>query len=147
MKCEEFKSLVQGELDQIGNGVLSTALHDHANTCIQCGAFFESLTAVHSALRDLPRVTPSAELMTALRRIDKPVYVPMELSWGPDIRLAAAMVTPVLLPYIAEALSYTLLQQIFEMSILALGVALFAIAALKPRFLGGPEYRIVPDKS
>jgi hypothetical protein len=146
MKCGEFRLLVQGELDQIGDGALSAALRDHADTCIQCAAFFESLTAVHSDLRDLPRVAPPAELMAALRRIDKPVYVPMKLSWGPDIRLAAALVAPVLLPYAAQALSFTLLQQILEMSILSLGVTLFGIAVLKPSFLGGPEYRIVLDK-
>jgi len=147
MKCEEFRSRVQDELDRIGDEILPAEFREHADTCAQCGPFFESLIAVHRALRHLPRVSPPAELITALSKLDKPVYVPMKLSWSPDIRLAAAMVAPALLPYIAQALSFTLLQQILEMSILSLGMALFGIAALKPSFLGGPEYRVAPEKT
>jgi hypothetical protein len=146
MKCEEFRSEVQGEIDRSGEERLSTALRDHVEMCGECRTFFESLIAVHRALGRLPRVSPSAELVTALNQIEKPVYVPMKLSWGPDIRLAAAMVAPVVLPFIAQILSLTVLQQVLEISILFLGATLFALAVLKPSFLGGPEHRIVLDK-
>jgi hypothetical protein len=73
-------------------------------------------------------------------------FVPVKLSWGPEIRLAAEMLIPIALPYVAQALSMELLQHILEMLMLPLGLSLFGIAVLKPWFLGGPEYRVVPDK-
>jgi hypothetical protein len=146
MKCEEFRASVQIALDGAIDVVLSGELADHAKACVSCKSYYESSLALHRALHRLPRVSPSAELIGSLNRINHLDFVPVKLSWGPEIRLAVEMLIPVAFPYIAQALSMELLQRILEMLMLPLGLSLFGIAVLKPWFLGGPEYRIVPDK-
>jgi hypothetical protein len=146
MKCEEFRTSVQIALDEAVDVVLSGELADHAQACVLCKSYYESSLALHRALHRLPRVGPSAELIGSLNRINQLDFVPVKLSWGPEIRLATEMLIPIALPYVAQALSMELLQHILEMLILPLGLSLFGIAVLKPWFLGGPEYRFVPDK-
>ena len=72
-------------------------------------------------------------------------FCPAKLSWGPDIRLAAALLSPVALPHIAQQFSLDEIQYILEALILLLGLTVFGIAALKPLFLGSPAYRLAPE--
>jgi len=147
MKCEDFRALVQSALDVAVDVALSGELLDHAEACLSCKSYYESSLALHRALHRLPRVSPSAGLVTSLNRITQLDFVPVKLSWGPEIRLAVEMLIPVTLPYIAQAFSLDLLQHALEMLMLPMGLTLFGIAVLKPRFLGGPEYRIAPQQS
>ncbi|MCX6145226.1 MAG: hypothetical protein NTZ35_18635 [Ignavibacteriales bacterium] len=137
---------VQSALDVAVDVALSKELLDHAEVCVLCKSYYESSLALHQALHRLPRVSPPADLIGSLNRINQLDFVPVKLSWGPEIRLAAEMLIPVALPYVAQAFSLDLLQHILEMLMLPLGLSLFGIAVLKPWFLGGPEYRIVLDK-
>jgi hypothetical protein len=147
MKCEDFRVSVQSALDVSVDVALPGELLEHADVCVSCKSYYESSLALHRALGRLPRMSPSADLVASLNRINQLDFVPMKVSWGPEIRLALEMMIPVALPYLAQALSMELLQHILEMLILPLGLSLFGIAVLKPWFLGGPEYRIAPDKT
>lgn len=147
MKCEDFRASVQSALDVVVDVDLSGELLDHAEACLSCKSYYESLLALHRALHRLPRVSPSADLVASLNRINQLDFVPVKLSWGPEIRLAVEMLIPVTLPYIAQAFSLDILQHVLEMLMLPLGLTLFGIAVLKPRFLGGPEYRIARQQS
>jgi hypothetical protein len=147
MKCEDFRASVQSALDVAVDAALSGELLDHAKACLSCKSYYESSLALHRALHRLPRVSPSVDLVASLSRINQLDFVPVKLSWGPEIRLAVEMLIPVTLPYIAQAFSLDVLQYVLEMLMLPLGLTLFGIAVLKPRFLGGPEYRIAPQQS
>jgi hypothetical protein len=94
----------------------------------------------------LPRLSPTPDFAASLNHIDRIKLIPARLSWGPEIRLAAALLSPVALPYIAQQFSLDEIQYILEALILLLGLTVFGIAALKPFFLGTPAYRLAPDR-
>jgi predicted anti-sigma-YlaC factor YlaD len=146
MKCEDFRESVQRMLDSEAEIVLAGELLAHAETCAQCRAFFESSLALHRAMSNLPRVSLPPDLLTSLQRIGQLDFVPVKLGWGPEIRLAAEMLIPIILTYAAQAFSFNLLQHVLEMLMVPLGLALLGIAALKPHILGGPGYRLAPEE-
>ena len=146
MKCEEFRALVQGALDAKRETELRTETLAHINECPACKSYYESMLALHGAMYRLPRLSPTPDLVASLNHIDRIEYVPARLSWGPEIRLAAALLSPVALPYIAQQFSLDEIQYILEALILLLGFTVFGIAALKPLFLGSPAFRLAPDR-
>lgn len=145
MICQEFRESLQTTLDATPDVVLSRESETHVESCPDCRAFYESTLALHRALYQLPRVRPSQDLVAALNRIDQLDFVPVKLSWGPEIRLAAEMLVPVVLAYGAQLYSSELLQHILEASMLALGLTFFGIAVSKPYVLGAPEFRLSPE--
>jgi hypothetical protein len=146
MKCEEFKESLQNLLDARGELDWPNELSVHATSCAQCRAFADSLIALHQAMQQLPRVSPSAELMGSLKKISQSDAPLVKIGWGPEIRLGAQLLLPLALPYIAQAFSLTTIQYLLEALILLLGLTVFGIAALKPLFLGSPAYRLAPDR-
>ncbi len=147
MKCEDFRVSAQNALDSSVDVALSGRLLHHAEGCLSCRSYYESLLALHRALHQLPRVSPSADLTLSLNRINELDFVPLKMSWGPEIRLAVEMLIPVALPYVAQTFSLDLLQRVLEMLMLPLGLSLFGIAVLKPYFLGGSGARVAPEKT
>ena len=147
MKCEDFKASVQNALDSSVDVDLSGKLLHHAEGCLSCRSYYESLLALHQAMYRLPRVSPSADFVDSLNRINQSDFIPLKLSWGPEIRLAIEMLIPLTLPYLAQAFSLDLLQRVLEMLMLPLGLSLFGIAVLKPYFLGGSGSRVAPEKT
>lgn len=141
MKCEDFRASVQSALDASVNVALSAEQLGHAEACESCKSYYESTLELHRALQQIPRVSPSVALVASLNRINQLDFVPMKLSWSPEIRLAIEMLIPVTLPYIAQVLSLDQIQHALEVLMLSLGLALFGVAVLKPRFLGKPQNR------
>ena len=104
------------------------------------------MLALHGAMYRLPRMSPTPDFIASLDHIDRIDFVPARLSWGPEIRLAAMLLSPVALPYIAQEFSLDEIQYILEALILLLGLTVFGIAALKPLFLGSPAHRLAADQ-
>lgn len=146
MTCQDFRDSVQSALDAATRVALPDELRAHAETCPQCIAFFESSLALHQAMHNLPQVSPSTEFVASLKRINQLDYVPVRLSWVPEIRLGAALLTPLALPYVAQAFSSDQLQHILEALILLLGLTFLGLTALKPYILGAPDYRPASEK-
>ena len=146
MKCEEFRAMVQNGLDAKAETVLSIEAATHADTCVGCKEYYESMLALHGAMNNLPRVSPTPDFIASLNHIEQITFVPAKLSWVPEIRLAVSFLLPIALPYIAQEFSLNEIQIVLEIAILLLGLTAFGIAALKPLFLGSPAYRLAPDR-
>jgi predicted anti-sigma-YlaC factor YlaD len=146
MKCEEFRALVQSGLDAKEETAVSREGRAHTDTCPTCKKYYESMLALHGAMYSLPRVSPTPDFVASLNHIEQIEYVPAKLSWRPEIRLAAALLSPLVLPYIAQQYSLDQIQYILEALIMLLGLTAFGIAALKPFFLGGHAYHLAPDR-
>jgi len=146
MKCEEFRALVQSGLDERRETLVSVEARTHTETCPTCKKYYESMLALHGAMYRLPRVSLTPDFVTSLNHIDQIKFVPARLSWIPEIRLAAALLSPVALPYIAQQYSLDQIQFVLEALILILGLTAFGIAAFKPFFLGSPAYRLAADR-
>jgi hypothetical protein len=147
MKCEAFRESVQNSFDAAISVTVSGELLNHAEVCVSCKSYYESSLALHQALYRIPRVSPSADLVRSLNRINQPESIRVKLSWGPELRLAVEMLIPVALPYIAQAFSLDHIQHALEVLMVSLGLALFGVAVLKPWFLRGSDYRTAPEKS
>jgi predicted anti-sigma-YlaC factor YlaD len=146
MKCEELRALLQNGLDAGQEALVSSEARSHTGTCPSCKKHYESMLALHGAMYNLPRVSPTPDFVASLYHIDQIKFVPAKLSWVPEVRLAAAFLSPVALPYIAQEFSLDEIQYVLEAVILLLGLTAFGIAALKPLFLGSPAYRLAPDR-
>lgn len=146
MKCEEYRESIQNLLDAREERDWPHEMSAHAATCQQCRAFRDSLLALHHAMQRLPRVTPSAELMSSLRKSKQPDAPLAEIGWGPEIRLGAQLLLPLLLPYIAQVFSLDSIRHMVEALILLLGVTVFVMSILKPLILGVPEHRVSLEK-
>jgi hypothetical protein len=146
MNCEEFKESLQNLLDARQEHDWPNELSVHAASCPQCRACGDSLIALHQAMQHLPRVSPSAELMGTLKKINQPDAPLVKIGWEPEIRLGVQLLLPLALPYIAQAFSLTTLQYLLEALILLLGLSIFWVAALKPLVLGRPAYRLAADQ-
>ncbi len=146
MKCEEFKESLQNLLDAREERDWPNELSAHATGCPQCRAFGDSLIALHQAMQRLPRVSPSAELMGSLKKIRRPDAPLVKIGWGPEIRLGAQLLLPVLAPYIAWAFSLDSIQHVLEALILLLGMTVLMISVLKPFILGVHERPVALEK-
>ena len=146
MKCDEFRALVQSALDTKQETELSTETLAHVDTCPACKSYYESMLSLHGAMYRLPRLSPTPDFVASLNHIDQIKFIPAGLSWGPEIRLAAALLSPLALPHIAQQFSLDEIQHILEALILLLGLTVFGIAALKHLFLGSPAYRLAPER-
>ena len=137
VNCTDFREKYQRYLDSRGRDEFQGDLHPHLGLCPGCRSYVSEVRGIDLALRAMPEVEMSPQLLATLRELPDSLREPQVK--GYIVRYAALILVAFLGWMLAGSVSHEM-QLLTHGLILAAGAFAFTVGLLKPHY-----FNPVPD--